>query len=291
MESGGWATVNAETYPNGGHIKAIGGYTNWSNVNGEDWASVKPRLDQQVAEGAAPVMSWGSDTGAPNDAGIAAGGYDWYINAWAQHFKSLPYTVVLRLDWEENGWWYGWATGGSAPANTHASYVAMWRHVHDVFVANGVTNVQWFWCPNTADGIGNFSADYPGDAYVNYVGVDLYNWGTAHTGNQWHSFTQLETYSYTMMNALTAKPQVLGEVASCDTVYNGGATGPTSTKEGWITSAFLTEIPQSFPRITSFMWFNANKPGECNFTIGSTPAVLAAFQGVAASPLWQGRFP
>jgi mannan endo-1,4-beta-mannosidase len=61
------------------------------------------------------------------------GGYDWYINAWAQDFKSLPYTVVLRLDWEENGWWYGWATGGSAPANTHASYVAMWRHVHDVF--------------------------------------------------------------------------------------------------------------------------------------------------------------
>ncbi len=293
LEVGGWSVVNAQTYPNGGRLKALGGYTNWSNTNGNDWASVKPRLDKQAVEGARPVLSWGSGAGGSN-AAIAAGSYDWYVNQWAGNFKTLPYTVVIRLDWEENGFWYPWATGGTAPASAHRDYVAMWRHVHDVFAANGVRNVKWFFSPNTTgkgSSIVDFTPDYPGDAYVDYVGFDLYNWGTYHAGNKWKSFTDLATYSYGLMNALTAKPQVLGEVGSCDTIYNGGATGPTSTKEGWITSAFLTEIPQRFPRIVAFMWFNADKPGECNFAIDSTPATLAAFQHVAASPLWQANFP
>jgi hypothetical protein len=196
---------------------------------------------------------------------------------------------MVRLDWEMNGFWYAFSPGQNG--NTAAGYVAMWRHVHDLFAADGVTNVRWFWCPNTSDGIGDFTPDYPGDAYVDYVGVDLYNWGTFHSGNKWASFTQLMTQSYGLLNKLTSKPQILGEVGSCDSSYNGGATGPTSTKEGWITSAFLTEIPQSFPRIVSFMWFNESKSGECNFKIDSTAASLAAFQQVAASPLWSGRFP
>jgi hypothetical protein len=288
LGSGTLGQIDEQVYPNGGSsIAAVGSYTNWSDANGNDWPTVKPRLDAIHAAGAVPVLSWGSDGATNCDRCIADGQVDTYINAWAQDFKSLPYTVVVRFDWEMNGFWFGFSAG--ANGNTSADYVAMWRHVHDVFTANGVTNVRWFWCPNTSDGIGDFSPDYPGDAYVDYVGVDLFNWGTFHSANSWQTFTQLMTQSYGLLSTLTSsKPIILGEIGSCDTIYNGG-TG--DTKEAWITSAFLTEIPQSFPRIVAFMWFNESKSGECNFQIDSTPATLAAFQQVAASPLWQGAFP
>jgi hypothetical protein len=294
LASGTIAAINAEVYPNGGHVKAVGSYTNWSDVPGDDWATVKPRLDGQNAAGAVPVFSWSTNKAACTetpavspDRCIADGTYDAYINTWAQNFKSLPYTVFIRLDWEMNGFWYAFSPGQNG--NTSADFVALWRHVHDVFANNGVTNVRWFWCPNTSDFIADFTPDYPGDAYVDYVGVDLYNWGNFHPGGNWLTFTQLMTQSYPRLLALTtSKPYILGEIGSCDSTYSAGA----GTKEGWITSTFLTEIPTTFPRFVAFMWFNEFKaPAECNFRMDSTPAVLAAFQQVAASPLWQGSFP
>jgi hypothetical protein len=295
LAQGTIAAINAQVYPNGGQVKAVGSYANWSDTPGmDDWPTVKARLDAQNAAGVVPVLSWSTHMAACTetpavspDRCIADGNDDTYLDTWAQNFKALPYTVVIRLDWEMNGSWYVFSPYQNG--NTPADFIALWQHVHDAFASNGVTNVRWFWCPNTSDGVGDFTRDYPGDAYVDYVGVDLYNWGTFLPGVQWKSFTELMTQSYQSLTTITtSKPYILGEIGTCDTTYSGGA----GTKEDWITSTFLTEIPTSFPRITAFMWFNEFKaPAECSWKIDSTPASLAAFQKVAASPLWQAGFP
>jgi hypothetical protein len=31
---------------------------------------------------------------------------------------------------------------------------------------------------------------YPGDAYVDWMGVDGYNWGTSQVGSKWRAFTK-----------------------------------------------------------------------------------------------------
>jgi mannan endo-1,4-beta-mannosidase len=42
---------------------------------------------------------------------------------------------------EMNGNWYKWGDQNTSPA----TWVAAWRHVVDVFRANGADNVSWLW--------------------------------------------------------------------------------------------------------------------------------------------------
>lgn len=99
--------------------------------------------------------------------------------------------VYLRLDWEGNQTWYGWAGPYQAAscavlAANEARYVRMWRHVHDLVMSTGgfdSTQVSWVYsvysisggprdCPNGASDV--IARQYPGDAYVDWVGVDGY---------------------------------------------------------------------------------------------------------------------
>ena len=93
-------------------------------------------LSQQII----PLISWNSPDGV-SARSIADGSQDSVIKAQAARVKSLGSDVFLRLDWEMNGNWFPWA-------GDPAGYVAMWRHIHDLFTAAGATNVAWVWTPS-----------------------------------------------------------------------------------------------------------------------------------------------
>jgi beta-mannanase len=78
---------------------------------------------------------------------------------------------------------------------TPAQFIAAWRKVVAIFDAQGATNVEWTW-QMTAYSFRAKATDgraaikwYPGDAYVDNVGADGYNWGRCygHSG-AWLSF-------------------------------------------------------------------------------------------------------
>jgi beta-mannanase len=220
------------------------------------------------------MMTWGS----PNCATVLSGQYDAYLHTWARAAAADGRTFMLRMDHEANGFWYAWAYGGMNPGCTASGFAALWHHVHDIFVAEGATNVKWVWCPNSVGGgIVDFTPAYPGDAYVDYVGLDSYNFGTSQSYSSWHTFTQIFLRSYNLMQALTHKPLIICETASTEV---GG------DKAAWITSAFETEIPSTMPNIIGVIWFNENK--EQDWRVNSSATSLAAFQAVAADPNWQG---
>jgi hypothetical protein len=104
-------------------------------------------------------------------ADVTAGKEDAKIRAWAQKAKAWGYPFLIRPWWEMNGNWYAW---GRDP-----NFVAAWRHFHDVVVAEGATNVTWVWVVNGIwqDPASDPAPYYPGDAYVDWVGMDSYNWG------------------------------------------------------------------------------------------------------------------
>lgn len=53
---------------------------------------------------------------------------------------------------------------------------------------------------------GSFDAYYPGDAYVDWTGLDGYNYGLA-----WRSFSTLFGPSYADITRLTSKPLMVAE--------------------------------------------------------------------------------
>ena len=204
---------------------------------------------------------------------VAAGRQDRVITAWAQAAKAWGYPFLFRPWWEVNGDWYPW---GRDP-----DYVAAWRHFHDLVVAEGATNVTWAWVTNTlwVDPESNPAPYYPGDDYVDWVGMDAYNWGeNPLQPDRWT--TPAETIEPTLQVLkliAPGKPICICELASTEI---GGEKAP------WITELLTNYLP-SHPEIKAFLWFNWNIEQEGGFwdwPIESTPAAQAAFNsGIQAA--------
>ncbi len=107
-------------------------------------------------------------------ADIAAGRFDDLLRRHAADLRAVGAPVALRFAHEMNGSWYPWGQG--VGGNTPATFIAAWRHVHDVMVAAGATQVLWTWAPNVTDfaPAQDLGVLYPGDTYVDWVGLSGY---------------------------------------------------------------------------------------------------------------------
>jgi Glycosyl hydrolase family 26 len=237
------------------------------------------------SHGAIPFFSWGSDSlpfqvDQPRFslAAIIAGTWDPYITSWATDAKDWGHPFFLRLNWEMNGNWFPWSVGVNG--NTAAQEVRAWRHIHDIFTSVGAANVTWVWCPNVdpAHHYASLASTYPGDAYVDWTGLDGYNWGAP-----WKTFDQLfrSTYEELVTRIAPGKPVVVGETAS--TEHRG-------SKATWITDLLTTELPRHYPRIKAFVWFD-KYDSSMDWPLASSKRARAAFaRGIAAGVYAPNRF-
>jgi hypothetical protein len=217
---------------------------------------------------------------------IAAGEYDGYLHQAAAVARSWNRRLLIRFAYEMNlspGAGIPWGGGqGAFAGNAAGDYVAAWRHVVELFRADGAANVEWVWAPNIDDGGLPFSQYFPGDAWVDAVGLDGYNWGSAFasTGHSWLSVGDTFASSYATLTQLSSKPVMITEIGSAEVGGN---------KAAWIENGFLDEIPRLFPRVAAVVWFNVQK--EADWRVDSSPAALAAFRAVASSSLYGGPVP
>lgn len=198
---------------------------------------------------------------------IANGSMDAYLIKYATNAKNFGKPVWLRPFHEMNGNWYPWA--GTAAGNTPADFIAAWRHVRTIFKNAGATNVKFVWSPN-ADSVPNTTANaigkyWPGESYVDSIGIDGYNFGT--TTSTWRSFSSVMGPAYKAVTALSATKPIFIAETGC------GTTG--GDKAAWISNMFKV-IPTTYPRIIGVTWFNANK--ERDWRIESSTASLNAFK-------------
>jgi beta-mannanase len=228
------------------------------------------------AHGAIPVLSWSSQSIPSNLnqpdfqlSDVIEGRYDEFIRDFATESKEWGHPFFLRFNWEMNGTWFSWSEGVNG--NKASEYVAAWRHVHDIFASVGATNVSWVWCPFVDPGgsLQSLASLYPGDEYVDWTGLDGYNWGTNPSSPRgWRSFDQLFENSYQQITESIAptKPLMIGEVGSSE---HGGS------KAEWI-SETLAEVPVSYPRVKALLWFDKFDDGM-DWPIETSNNASAAF--------------
>jgi len=196
---------------------------------------------------------------------ILMGVYDSYIRAYARAAKKWGHPFIIRFAHEMNLGRYRWGnlTGSYIP-ETPALYAKIYRRVVDIFKKEGADNVLWAFCPNV-DSVPNTKDDasgdwnkiknyYPGDEYVDILGLDGYNWGVTQTkekngwDSSWRSFSNLFETPYNELKILSAsKPVFVFETASS---CAGG------DKIQWIKDAFTSARKMGFSGI---IWFEANK--------------------------------
>jgi hypothetical protein len=256
-------------------------YQDWNP--GWSTALINPRIvGPALARGAVPMITWepflsnlGTSQPAYSPSQIAAGAFDTYIWRAAREAASFEHPFFLRLAQEMNGDWSPW---GIQPGNSPADYVAMWRHVVSIFRAAGATNVRWVWSPNVSGfaGVEPFQAYYPGDAWVDDIGLDGYNWGPV-KDSPWLTFAQIFRPSYEALTRLTSKPIFITETASTELGGN---------KAAWITG-IQAALASSMPRVRALIWFDLSK--ETNWTVNSSTSSLHAFQALAQSGTFTGN--
>jgi hypothetical protein len=235
--------------------------------------------------GAIPVFSWSSQSIPSNRAepdfqlsDAIAGRYDSYVREFAEDARDWGHPFFLRFNWEMNGTWFPWSEGVNG--NQPGEFVAAWRHVHDIFAAVGADNVTWVWCPNVdPDAIfHDLGSLYPGDAYVDWTGLDGYNWGlNPAKPDRWRSFNELFSTTYTRVAELVApsKPMLIGEI---------GSTELGGSKANWIEEA-LAAIPSSYPKIRGLLWFDTYDDGM-DWPIETSASSAGAFAQGIQSPAY-----
>ena len=248
------------------------------------------------------MVTWEPWSGAVRDENwscrrVAQGAYDPYIRQYARAVRQCGAPVLIRLAHEMNGDWYPWGTAyvtddARHNDNSPADYVAMWQRVVRIFRVEGARNASWVWAPNIVyqtafNSYERQRADledlYPGDAWVDWVGLSIYNDGAR---RPWRSFGQLFDGSYRIVAGLTDKPMMIAELGVTE---QGAPRG--QSKAQWISDTFLQEIPRRYPRVKLVNYFFRDKTneGESNFRFDSSPDALAAFRSVVASPLYGGN--
>ena len=108
---------------------------------------------------------------------------------------------------------------------------------------------------------------YPGDAYVNWIGLSGY-YGTAGTT---HYLSPGDVFNATLrdLHTFTSRPIVVTET---------GSTDVSGLKAQWIT-AFAAYLPQH-PEIIGFLWYEAVR--ETDWRITSSAPASRAFAALAA---------
>lgn len=275
----GWAMdqVQAMEAWQGKRHAAVNLFTNWC----DNRKTLDNLFNQQLpaiwANGNVPVITWEpylcSPARTPGDMLVRAarGDYDDYLNAWAARLKAFvsgpdgvlgtadDRRVYIRLAHEMNGNWYPWSvgTGGNEPGH----FLETWRRTRDIFAVAGLgaRTVQWIWAVNHED-VGNATAEecYPGDALVDWIGIDGYNWGASQSWSTWRTPQDVFGAMVARLRNLSKdrRPLALTETASTSAA-NGGVN--VSAKSNWITEFFNYALLSDARML---IWFNEDKEAD-----------------------------
>ena len=177
---------------------------------------------------------------------------------------------MLRPMHEMNGDWYPWS--GTTNGNSPAAFVRAWRHIHDIFAAEGATNVTWVWSINRESvpaRPGNaFSAYYPGDGYVDWTAISGFNGADTTSSPLWKPYTALYEQPLAYLQGL-GKPICIAEI---------GTLGSGSEKAAWLTDAFSNIAGDS--RVDAVVYYEALEVGAKtqDWRATVTPPSLEAYR-------------
>lgn len=178
---------------------------------------------------------------------ILSGTYDAFLQDYARQIKEFGHPVLFRLNNEMNG---DWCTYSAYYTSKDPDlFIALWRYIHEIFAQAGADNVIWVWNPNDGS-FPDFKWNhafmyYPGDEYVDVVGLTGYNTGTYYQGEKWREFAHIYDPLYRLYSSVFEHPFMITEF---------GSNSVGGDKAGWIDNMFAAM--EKYPRIKAAVWWS-----------------------------------
>jgi mannan endo-1,4-beta-mannosidase len=235
------------------------------NLDGVSFERMRKEVAAQNARGGINTFSWhlrnpvnGGDSWNVEDSLIVhkiatdptiRAKYDQQLHNVAAFFNSLKdgngnkIAVIFRPWHEHTGNWFWWGKDHS----TVEGYKFLWQEMRSVFDADGVDNVLWAYSPDKIQNETQYMERYPGDKYVDILGVDVYHFG----GEE-----GVEAYKSNVTTALNIVSKLAKEHNKIPALTETGLESLTISD--WYTSILLPTIKQA-PAISYLVvWRNAH---------------------------------
>ncbi len=202
---------------------------------------------------------------------IDEGFFDDFIIGFAENLKSLDRPVFLRFAHEFDNPFYPWYISGD---DATVKFKNAWIHTYELFKKHEANNVIWVWNPWKSENITSF---YPGREYLDWVGVNILNYGNLNEDGKWHDFSNLYKPFHNELKNLPSTPVIISEF---------GTLKDDQKQEEWVTDAFKA-IENEFEEIKSVIYFNSKvdknwpnglqKKGYLDWTITKNQLIKNSF--------------
>jgi mannan endo-1,4-beta-mannosidase len=168
-----------------------------------------------------------------------------------------------------NGNWYPWSMNSTAN-----DYILAWRHIHDILLNKSLdsTRLQWVWCVSSTDA-GSYTAEnyWVGDNYVDWLGIDGYNFGTSQSWSTWLWPNQIFDNMITRLRSLSStKPICINEYGTSS--IRTGNISDIQSKIDWL-DQFCNYMDNNQIKMASY--FNIDKETD-----------WAIFGGMGGDVIW-----
>lgn len=240
-----------------------------------DVEKTKKWMEEVKANGSIPHLAL-----EPNN-GLDVVKEDDYLIDLAKMFGELDIPIYLRFASEMNGDWVAW----NGDPN---KYIEKWKLVHDV-MEKYAPKVMMLWTPFTTPQ-NSIMKYYPGDEYVDWVGVNVYN--VVYHNNRLDQPAMhedpLELLDYVYDTFSARKPIQISEY---------GATHYTITDDKYYVDFAISKITrmyegiyEKYPRIKSIFYFDVNNLINApegrkinNYAITDEPRITKAYKDLISS--------
>lgn len=222
---------------------------------------------------------------------ILKGRFDKDLRVWAKAARDFNYPLIVEYGTEVNGAWFPWNGkwngGGKKKRYGDPGYPDgperfrdAYRHIIDVMREEGALNITWVFHVNNDDVPGKswntFEKYYPGDEYINWIGVSVYGAQTP-ADEEWPLFGDMMDEVYPRLESLaTGKPIVVLEFG----VTSGNTLGDQAE---WAEAALTDMTALRWSRIIGFSWWNEawqnddNPDHDTNMRIQDNPNLAEVF--------------
>lgn len=174
---------------------------------------------------------------------IIDGYFDEYIKDFAKIIKSYNKPIFLRYAHEFDNPQYPWYTSGR---NSTKEFTDAWKHVHTIFKEQNANNVVWVWNPWRAN---NMAAYYPGNDYVDWIGLTMLNYAALKQDNEYQSFEEMYKPFQKELHNFSEKPVMLAEFGALNLGYR---------QQEWTLDA-VKSITNNHPEISAIVMFYSDK--------------------------------
>ena len=239
------------------------------NLDGVPFDRMRQEIIAQYKRGGIVTLSWhpwnpatGENAWDPKGDAVAAvldGGaqqqkFDFWIKKVSDFILSLKTNdgklipVIFRPWHEMNGGWFWWGANSCTPAQ----YNQLYANTYHRLTKAGCSNIVWAWSPNLGSEktVEAFLERFPGEQYVDMVGIDIYEFDNDDAAYQQNLSASLDV--------MLAAAKKVGKIPA---LTETGCRG-ISQKKDWFTKT-LWPVLQKYQVSYVLFWRNAwDKPQE-----------------------------